>query len=123
MASTVDRILPGDVITIRYPDGAVASGHVAIVRSAPTARASTDPIVSKTRQFDVQVVDSSRDPHGSLDTRVNPDGTWVMGAGFGVMRIYTDNALRIVGHTWSTTSGSDFRNQSSYPMAVGRLRY
>ncbi len=120
--STVDRIAPGDILAIRYPEDASMTGHVAILQSAATLRVASAPTVSRTRQFEVWVADSSRAPHGPLDTRMSPDGTSLTGAGLGVMRLYADNAGRIVGHTWSTSSGSLFRDQSSYHVAIGRLR-
>jgi hypothetical protein len=121
--STVDQIVPGDILAISYPDGAVtdASGHIAIVQSAAIPRVSTAPVISRTSQFEIWVADSSRATHGPLDTRLNLDGTSGTGAGFGVMRLYADNARRVVGHTWSTYSGSVYHDQSSYHVVIGRL--
>jgi hypothetical protein len=115
---TVDDIAPGDIVAIRYARRAHRHGHVAIVQSAPMPREPTSPVISRTHQFDLRVVDSTESPHGSQDTRKGAD----TGAGFGVMRLYTNNALRIVGYTWSTSQGSEYRRRSSYPIAIGRLR-
>lgn len=119
---TLDQILPGDIMAISYPDGSSSSGHVVVVRSAPTYRAATAPIVAGTLQFAIDVVDSTRSPHGTVDTRIETDGTQHPGAGFGIMRLYTDNALNIVGHAWSPASGAPYRAEPTYHVAIGRLR-
>jgi hypothetical protein len=117
----VADLVPGDVIAIRYPPGGSVTGHVATVVSAPVLRVPTKPLVAGTDQFEVEVADSSSTGHGPLDTRLLPDGTWDAGAGIGVMRLYTDATLAVVGHTWSTGSGSVFYDQSTRHVVLGRL--
>lgn len=117
----VDEIEAGDIIAIRYPEDGNVTGHVAIVQSAPTARAATSPKVAGAFQFAVTVIDSSSTGHGTTDTRRKSNGTYRDGAGIGVMRLYADADLSVVGHTWSTTSGSTYRDMSTHSLVVGRL--
>jgi hypothetical protein len=118
---TLDEVVEGDIIAIDYPDDSSVSGHVAIVHSLPTLRVPTSPLVAGTWQFEVTVIDSSSSGHGPTDTRLQSDGTFDPGAGIGVMRIYTNEELEIVGYTWSTYSASVYRDASSYHMVIGRV--
>jgi len=120
--AAITDVLPGDVIAIKYPAGSAVSGHIAIVVDAPALRAATAPLVSLTVQYEVTVVDSSSSGHGPTDTRLNTDGTWHPGAGIGVMRLYANADGGVVGHTWSTSSGSVFHNQVTRNVVLGRLQ-
>ena len=51
-----------------------------------------------------------------------PDGTWDEGVGIGVFRLYTDNTGTIVGYTWSTYNNSDYYDQTTRHLTVGRLQ-
>lgn len=117
----LDEIRPGDIIAISYPAGSDVTGHVAIAQSAPSARAAKQPLVSGTFQFGIRILDSSTSGHGSTDTRLQADGTYHEGAGSGVMRLYADEDLNIVGYTWSTYSSSTYRDVSTHSLVVGRL--
>lgn len=116
----VSDVEPGDVLAIRYPSGGSVSGHVATVVEAPALRTATVPFVPGTLQFEVLVVDSTGSAHGDTDTRrqVYPFDT---GVGEGVMRLYTDDQLQIVGHTWSLSGGSVFYDQATRHAVIGRL--
>jgi hypothetical protein len=122
-----DRVLnvadieAGDVIAIRYPTGSSMTGHVAIVDGPVVLHEATLPLVPGTFQFELAVVDSTKRGHGPLDSRLRANGTWQSGAGIGVMRLYTDGALNVVGHAWSTSTGSEFLSEATYPVAIGRL--
>lgn len=122
LVSTVDDIEAGDIIAIRYPEGSHTSGHVAIAEGPAVLRTATAPLVSGTLQFELAVIDSTQIGHGARDTRQNSDGTWQQGAGIGVMRLYTNSMLKVVGHTWSTASASSYRSKTRYSVAVGRLQ-
>lgn len=113
-------VQPGDVLGIRYPSGGSVSGHVATVVEAPVLRTATAPFISNTLQFEVLVVDSTASAHGDTDTRRQTD-PWDAGVGMGVMRLYTDDQLQIVGHTWSLSNGSVFYDQATRHTVVGRL--
>ena len=118
----VDQIAASDIIAIRYPEGSAVSGHVAIALSAATLRATaTAPLVSGTSQYEITVLDSSTSGHGPTDTRLASDGTWNQGAGVGVMRLYADASLNIVGYTWSTYTASVYRDSSTHSLVIGRL--
>lgn len=121
LVPTVDEIESGDLIAIRYPEGSAVSGHMAIIDGPPVLRVATSPLVADTWQFEVRVIDSSSSNHGPLDSRVQPDGTIEPGAGMGVMRLYTNDDLEIVGYTWSTYNASTYRDGSEYHMVIGRL--
>jgi hypothetical protein len=118
---TVADLQAGDIMAIRYPEGSSVSGHVAIARGAANPRAATAPVVEGTWQFDVMVIDSTSSAHGWQDTRRQADGGFDAGAGMGVMRLYTNDDLEVVGYTWSTLSVSVYRDVSTHHMIIGRL--
>lgn len=118
---SVDDILPGDIIAIKYPAGSSVTGHAMIVKSLAHARNSSSPTIANTVQYEIQVIDSSQTGHGPTDTRLNPDGTFNSGAGIGVFRLYTNNYLELVGYTWSTYSNSTYYDINTRPIVVGRL--
>jgi hypothetical protein len=120
LVPTVFDIEAGDIIAIKYLTGTV-SGHMMIAAGPPTLRVSTAPTYSGTFQFELTVIDSSSSVHGTTDTRRQPDGTVVTGAGIGVVRLYTDALGNFVGHTWSTHYSSTYRSQATRPIVVGRM--
>jgi len=91
-------IQSGDLIAIDYPDGGEDTGHVMIAAGSPTLRRATVPLKADTTQYIIEVIDSTKDPHGSTDTRA---ATQDEGAGLGVFRLYANAAGTIVGYTWS----------------------
>ncbi|XXX74275.1 hypothetical protein WMF30_42185 [Sorangium sp. So ce134] len=111
----------GDVIAIRYPAGESSTGHVAILRRAPRGRLPASPFVAGTFQYEVSVVDSTSSHHGSSDSRFSSGGRWSSGAGYGVMRLYTNVADTIVGHTWSTAAVTAYYPTAVRQVAIGRL--
>jgi hypothetical protein len=115
------NIRVGDFIAINYPNDRNASGHIVIVADLPRSRIATSPVVQGTQQFELSVIDSSSFPHGPEDTRMLPNSVRVGGLGRGTMRFYLDAENRLVGHTWSIFRNSEYRNISSYPIAIGRL--
>jgi hypothetical protein len=126
--TAVDAMVPGDLISIKYPSGSNASGHVMMVQSVGDYKQR----VSSTQDFlanggapevagfyDVTVIDSSATYHGKLDTRYTKPG----GIGRnGVFRIYVDAGSNITGYTWSTFNNSEYKKVSSnFLVAMGRL--
>ncbi|KYF55957.1 hypothetical protein BE04_42695 [Sorangium cellulosum] len=111
----------GDVMAIRYPEGESATGHVAILRRAPRVRLPASPLVAGTFQYEVSVVDSTNFQHGSSDSRYSSGGRWASGAGYGVMRLYTNAAATVVGHTWSTAAVTAYYPAAVRQVAIGRL--
>ncbi|WP_437588176.1 hypothetical protein [Sorangium sp. So ce1000] len=118
---TVSEIEAGDIVAIEYPAGSTASGHVAIAAGAPVFRAATYPFVTGTTQYALTVLDSSTTGHGTADTRRNADGSWHPGVGRGVMRLYANSNGGIVGHAWSTQSGSTYYGSQVRDIVVGRI--
>ena len=130
----VTDIAAGDIIAISYDnDGCTnvtcssfstcsSSGHVMIVKSAPTSRTATSPIISGTTQYAVVVIDSSASYHGSGDTRYQAEagGGHDSGVGEGTFRLYADSNGEIEGYSWSTVSGSTHYNMNSRHLVVGR---
>lgn len=134
---SVDAIQPGDVVAIRYHDAnctqltcgtfenCTTTGHIAIAAAAPTKRTATAPLVAGTVQYDLEIFDSSTTPHGSGDTRwqAGTAGAHDQGTGRGTMRLYAaaaDAGHPIVGHTWSTSSGSSYHGVAKRDVVVGR---
>jgi len=119
----VEGIAIGDVIAIKYPSGLSSTGHVMLVRGAPTEITATAPIVPGTRQYTVEVYDSSQSGHGADDTRKMAGGSWDTGVGSGLFRLYADEVSNeIVGYTWSTYSNSTYYEQSERHLVVGALQ-
>ena len=114
---------PGDVIAIRYPPGTNENtGHMMLIADVAHRRKPSKPEIPDEDQWEVSIVDSSESGHGKTDTRRNPDGTFGSGVGQGILRLYTNSAGEIVGYTWSTFAVSDYYDQSSRQLVVGRLK-
>lgn len=115
--SNIANIVAGDVIAVKYPDGDPTSGHVLLAASAPVLRTSSSPIISSTKQYEVEVIDCANSGHGSTDPRNIGNYS---GVGRGIMRIYTNiSGDSLYGHTWSTASNSTYYSQSSRKLEVG----
>jgi hypothetical protein len=120
--STATTIIRGDIIAIKYPAGtSTNTGHIMLVASVPVLRASTPPLVSNTKQYEVSVIDASSSGHGSLDTRYISTGNFNDGIGRGIFRLYTNTKGAIVGYCWSNYSTSDYYTLSARPLLIGRL--
>ncbi|MGK4000503.1 hypothetical protein [Sorangium sp. So ce1024] len=111
----------GDIIALRYPAGESSTGHVAILRRAPRVKLPVLPFVVGTFQYEVSVVDSTNTHHGPSDSRMSSGGRGATGAGYGVMRIYTNTSGAIVGHTWSTATTTTYYPTTQRKIAIGRL--
>jgi hypothetical protein len=134
---SIEDVEPGDIIAIEYLDAGCTevacgtfstcktSGHIAIVAEFPTARTASAPLVTGTVQYDVEIIDTSSSYHGTSDTRYMSDvgGTHDQGVGQGTLRLYAsskDANRPIVGHTWSTSSGSTYFSSSKRHVVIGR---
>jgi hypothetical protein len=118
----VKDIQVGDIIAIKYPPNPDATGHVMIASNTPVQRRVTKPVVAGTTQYAIEVIDSSQSGHGPTDTRLMRNDTWDEGAGIGILRLYADNTGAIVGYTWSTYNNSDYYDQTTRHLTVGRLK-
>jgi len=121
--TAIGNVRLGDIIAIRYPPGTNDNtGHIMIVNEVPSRRKSSKPEIDGTEQWEVSVIDSSESGHGKTDTRRKPDGSFGDGVGQGVLRIYTDSGNQIVGYTWSTFAVSDYYDQNTRQLVIGRLQ-
>lgn len=120
--TSIGSVRPGDIIAIRYPPGTNENtGHIMIVNDVPARRKPSKPEVEGTDQWEVGVIDSSESGHGKTDTRRKPDGSFGDGVGQGILRIYTNTNNEIVGYTWSTFAVSDYYDQNTRQLVIGRL--
>lgn len=119
--STVNSIVRGDIIAIKYPVTNTNTGHIMLVASAPALRTATAPLVSNTKQYEVTVLDASSTGHGNSDTRYISTGLFNDGIGRGILRLYVNTNGTIAGYTWSTYSNSEYFVSSVRPLIVGRL--
>src|SRR5262249_39344742 len=97
----ITDIQSGDIIAIKYPytpDPDDDTGHVMTAAGSPTLSVAAAPVVAGTKQYAIEVIDSTKTPHDSTDTRKAAGDT---GAGLGVFRLYANAAGTIVGYTWS----------------------
>ncbi|HLF96637.1 MAG TPA: hypothetical protein VI457_05795 [Methylococcaceae bacterium] len=120
MQSVAD-IQAGDLIAVKYPQGASPTGHVMLAVGPATQRTASAPVVEGTTQYEVEVIDSTKSGHGPSDTRKMEDGTWDTGAGVGILRLYADGNGVITGYSWSTYSNSVYYDQNSRHLVVGKL--
>ncbi|MFZ9660507.1 MAG: hypothetical protein ACO29O_01405 [Chitinophagaceae bacterium] len=118
---SVTNIMQGDIIAIKYPISNSNTGHIMIVSKAPVTRTASSPLVTGTKQYEIEVVDQSSSGHGSLDTRFISSGNFNDGIGRGIFRVYVNSKNSIVGYTWSTYSTSVYYSQTDRPLIVGRL--
>ena len=121
--TSIGNVRPGDIIAIRYPPGTNDNtGHIMIVNDVPLLRKPSKPEVEGTEQWEVGVIDSSESGHGKTDTRRKPDGSFGDGVGQGMLRIYTKTNNEIVGYTWSTFAVSDYYDQNTRQLVIGRIQ-
>ncbi|WP_138497130.1 NlpC/P60 family protein [Nostoc sp. PA-18-2419] len=117
----LEQIKAGDIIAIKYPEGEDNTGHVLLVAELVTEKLFSKPLVPKTRQWSIKVIDQSRSGHGKTDTRRQVDGSFHGGLGQGVLRLYSNQAQEIVGYTWSTFANSQYYSCDERHLAIGRL--
>lgn len=124
--SSIEKILPGDVIAMRYQVNPKTktqnTGHVLIADSVAFLRQATPPIIPGTRQWEIDVIDSSKTGHGTQDTRFAYDRIHP-GVGKGVLRLYTDEGGELVGYTASTSPISLYYSQEARELYIGRLLF
>lgn len=115
----VDDIHRGDILAAEYPPESSVTGHVATVVSIRPS-GPDDPVgppLLQTRQYIVNVIDSSDSLHGNDSRQV----TDTSGIGRGDMRLYAHLSTgRIVAWCWSTTT-TEVRHQADQHMVAGRL--
>lgn len=117
----IDDALPGDIIAIKFASGENDTGHTMLINEKPKLIESLPPLIENTKQWIVNIIDSTTHPHGPTDTRYINSKDHHNGIGKGNVRIYTDSNNRLVGYSWSTSSASTFIRKMDRPIAVGRL--
>ncbi len=123
----VNHLEPGDILAVKYTDGHVSrngvvdTGHVMLVANKPHRIKEHGPLVPDTKQFIVEVIDSSASGHGPRDTRHRDDGSFTGGIGRGEFRIYTNADDEMVGYAWSNGSKSEYESSPSRDLVAGRL--
>ncbi len=121
---SISDILPGDLIALQYADRSEHednTGHVMLIVSSPWPHRPSKLIEPNTMQYEVEVIDCSKSPHGKSDTRFNSDGTEYSGLGKGTFRLYTDEKGNIKGYSWSTGNPKAGFDPFENPLAVGRF--
>jgi len=101
--TSINNVHPGDIIAWEFQwDGdkkiAKDTGHVMIVDSTPALIADAPPLVADTTQYELFVIDSSRNYHDPGDTRIQSDGKRIQGLGRGKIRLYVSTEGEIVGY-------------------------
>ncbi|MCB9680661.1 MAG: hypothetical protein H6733_04245 [Alphaproteobacteria bacterium] len=97
------------------------SGHMAVLTGAPVKmRVPKAPYQTGLDQYELYVVDSTSDVHGTSDSRHPNNGGNGHGVGYGTMRVYAMSDGTIVGYTWSTLTGSTYYDASTRPVLFAR---
>ena len=119
----INKVLPGDIIAVKYLHRKDNTGHVMLVAEKPQRMKAKKPIIEGTEQWEITVIDSSQSGHGSTDTRHHKgkEGKDHDGLGQGVLRLYADRQGHVVGFTWSTLGASKFAEPSEEHVVIGRL--
>lgn len=122
----IQELLPGDLIALKYPneddrEPGDSSGHIMVADSVAQEWKPTPPIVEKTKQWVISVIDCSQRGHGRDDTRYLSPGKYKQGIGKGTFRIYTNEEKTIIGYAWSTSKESIFYPNEVRQIAAGRL--
>lgn len=121
--TNIKDVRPDDIIAVRYPPGTNENtGHIMLIADVPVSHKASKPEVEGTDQWEVSVIDSSESGHGKNDTRHKPDATFWQGVGQGTLRLYTKSGGEIVGYSWSPLSVSDYYDQTTRQLVIGRLR-
>jgi hypothetical protein len=119
----IHDITPGDLIALLYPDRTEHddnTGHMMVVASAPRSHQPSKILEPNTEQYEVEVIDCTKSPHGKNDTRITSSGNYG-GLGKGTFRLYTDLQGNIVGYSWSPGNPKEGFDPYEKPVAVGRF--
>lgn len=113
---------PGDILAIKYPPGSSNTGHVMLVAGSPRKMRPSPPLADGTDQWEVPIIDCSHSGHGASDNRHLANGKSREGLGRGVLRIYSTPSGAVAGHTWSTSAKSEYIDQGTRHLEIGRLQ-
>ena len=120
----IHDVRPGDFLAVKYLKRKDNTGHVMLVAETPRRMNPKKPLIDRTEQWEVGVIDSSQSGHGPTDTRhkKGKNGKDHDGLGHGMVRIYANHDGDIAGFTWSTLEVSEFKDPADEPMVIGRLK-
>jgi len=120
----INDIQPGDIIALQYADRSEHednTGHVMLVVASPRPHRPSKVIEPNTLQYEVEIIDCSKSPHGKSDSRYNANGGEYSGLGRGYFRLYTDERGNVTGYSWSTGNPKEGFNPFENPVVVGRF--
>jgi len=120
----INSILPGDIIALQYADRSEHednTGHVMLIAALPRPHRPSKVIEPNTQQYEVEVIDCSKSPHGKSDSRFDSNSGEHSGLGRGNFRLYTDEQGNITGYSWSTGNPKEGFNPFENPVVVGRF--
>jgi len=122
----VTNIEPGDILASRHlVRKSTITGHIMIAASKArlTQKNSHTRSLSKTmRQYELDVIDTSRSGHGPMDSRRLSNGTWGNGgAGKGTIQLQADSSGQLRGYRWSNSKKSPLRTDNVEPLVIGRF--
>ncbi len=123
--NAISSVLPGDIIALQYADRSEHednTGHVMLITASPRPHRPSKVLVPNTRQYEVDIIDCSKSPHGKSDTRVSADGGEYSGLGKGTLRLYVDEKGAIVGYSWSVGNPKAGFDPFENPIIIGRFR-
>lgn len=122
--SHINEIKPGDLIALEYSDRSEHednTGHCMLVATLPKPRQATNIIEPGTRQYEIEVIDCSRSPHGKEDSRSGNNGREYSGLGKGLFRLYADVTGAITAYSWSIHNPKPGFNPYENAVMVGRF--
>ncbi len=98
--SKISQVEEGDLLALKYTNSTSGTGHVMVVVTLPVKQAAQDTLNGTTTDvYDIEVVDSTKSPHGDADKRkINND----TGVGYGIFRVYVNPVSgEVIAHKWS----------------------
>ncbi|AKT42661.1 hypothetical protein [Chondromyces crocatus] len=117
----VDHIFSGDVLVAKYTTQQnVTTGYLMVVSDIEFRESLADG----TERYLVEVIDSTRDPHGKYDTRWRTGVPHAQGVGRGLIFLDADPSTgAIIGHSWSDQglANSDYYTLAQRPIVAGRF--
>ncbi len=116
-------VQPGDIIAIKYADRSEHddnTGHVLLIAGRPSFHKPSKIFLPNTIQYEIEIIDCSKSPHGKTDSRFLPDGNEYSGLGRGIFRLYTDMQGKITAYSWSTGNPKEGFDPYENPIIIGR---
>ncbi|EYF01989.1 hypothetical protein [Chondromyces apiculatus] len=117
---TVAEIVPGDLLVAKYTtQGGVLTGYNMVVSTIDVFTV----LPNGNTRYILEVIDSTRDPHGEQDSRWNIGGD-IQGVGYGLIFLDANAATGAIdGHSWSNQgkNQSDYYTLAQRPLLAGRF--